>query len=112
LSRKGEKFDEKVQIFIYMFYSYWPQYHYLLPFDYQSGEFGNYGKGTSTALCRVFAALGWISDLKTVTTDAVKKGLAKAVDTGRPVVDCLKQASEDELLTLPKEHYLVREHLD
>lgn len=23
--------------------SYWPQYHYLLPFDYQTGEFGNYG---------------------------------------------------------------------
>lgn len=24
--------------------SYWPQYHHLLPFDYQTGEFGNYGK--------------------------------------------------------------------
>lgn len=24
--------------------SYWPQYHYLLPFDYQTGEFGNYGE--------------------------------------------------------------------
>lgn len=92
--------------------SYWPQYHYLLPFDYQSGEFGNYGKGTSTALVRVFAAIGWATDLKTVTTDAIKKGLAKAVDTGKPVVDCLTQASEEELLTIPKEHYLVREHME
>ena len=24
--------------------SYWPQYHYLVPWDYQTGEFGNYGK--------------------------------------------------------------------
>lgn len=24
--------------------SYWPLYHYLLPFDYQTGEFGSYGK--------------------------------------------------------------------
>lgn len=24
--------------------SYWPQYHYLLPNDYQSGEFGDYGE--------------------------------------------------------------------
>lgn len=63
-------------------------------------------------MCRVLAALGWISDLKTVTTDAVKKGLAKAVDSGKPVIDCLKQASEEELLTLPKEHYLVREQLE
>lgn len=83
-----------------------------MPFDYQSGEFGNYGKGTSTAVVRVLAALGWATDLKTVTTDAVKKGLAKAVDTGRPVVDCLTQASEEEMVTIPKEHYLTREHLD
>lgn len=27
--------------------SYWPQYHYLLPFDYQTGEFGNYGESRS-----------------------------------------------------------------
>lgn len=113
LSQKGKKISSNLCWNLqWIFISYWPQYHYLLPFDYQTGEFGNYGKGTSTALCRVFAALGWISDLKTVTTDAVKKGLAKAVDTGKPVVDCLKQASEDELLMLPKEHYLAREHLD
>ena len=24
--------------------SYWPQYHYLMPWDYKSGEFGTYGK--------------------------------------------------------------------
>lgn len=24
--------------------SYWPQYHYLMSWDYQSGEFGTYGK--------------------------------------------------------------------
>lgn len=92
-------------------FSYWPQYHYLLPFDYQSGEFGNYGKGSSTALIRVFAALGWATDLKTVTTDAVKIGLTRAVDTGKPVVDCLTQASEEEFKRVPKDHYLVPEQL-
>ena len=92
--------------------SYWPQYHYLLSWDYQSGEFGNYGKGCSTAMIRVFAALGMATDLKTVTTEAVKKGLAKAVDTGRSIVECLKEAGEEELLTIPKEHYLINEHLE
>lgn len=24
--------------------SYWPAYHYLLPWDYQTGEFGSYGE--------------------------------------------------------------------
>jgi stearoyl-CoA desaturase (Delta-9 desaturase) len=50
--------------------------------------------------------------LKTVTSDAIKRGLAKAVDTGKPVVNCLTQAAEEDLLTIPKEHYLVREHLE
>lgn len=83
-----------------------------MSWDYQSGEYGNYGKGTTTALIRVFAALGWATELKTVTTDAIKKGLAKAVDTGRPVVDCLKETSDEEMISLPKEHYLINERLE
>lgn len=34
--------------------SYWPQYHYLLPFDYQTGEFGNYGMKTFLVLIVIF----------------------------------------------------------
>lgn len=26
--------------------SYWPQYHYLLTWDYQSGEYGTYGESS------------------------------------------------------------------
>lgn len=63
-------------------------------------------------MIRVCAALGIATDLKTVTTEAVKKGLAKAVDTGRSIVECLKEAGEEELLTIPKEHYLINEHLE
>lgn len=84
----------------------------MLSWDYQCGEFGNYGKGSSTALIRVFAALGLATELKTVTTEAVKKGLAKAVDTGKPIVECLKEAGDEELLNIPKEHYLNPEHLE
>jgi len=86
--------------------SYWPQYHYLLPFDYQTGEFGNYGAGLSTALIRVFAALGVATELKTMTSDAVKIGLTRAVDTGRPVVDCLTEVGMEQIGLLPDDHYL------
>lgn len=35
--------------------SYWPYYHYLLPSDYQSGEFGDYGKNIiRNYKCRIF----------------------------------------------------------
>lgn len=56
--------------------------------------------------------MGWATNLRTVTSEAVRKGLATAVDSGREVVDCLKEASEAEMLNLPPDHYLKREHFD
>lgn len=63
-------------------------------------------------MIRIFAAMGWATDLKTITTSAVKNGLSKAVDTGKDVVNCILEANEEELAKLPKEHYLIKEQLD
>lgn len=89
--------------------SYWPQYHYLLPFDYQTGEFGNYGSGVSTALIRVFAALGLSRNLKTMTSDACKVGLSRSIDTGSPLINCLTDAGKEAMERLPKNHYLNKD---
>lgn len=86
--------------------SYWPQYHYLLPNDYQSGEFGNYGDGCMTAMIRVFAALGMATDLQTVSSEAVRKGLTEAVETDKPIVECIEEAAKQEMKNLPQDHYL------
>uniref|UniRef100_A0A182PAC8 Fatty acid desaturase domain-containing protein n=1 Tax=Anopheles epiroticus TaxID=199890 RepID=A0A182PAC8_9DIPT len=91
--------------------SYWPQYHYLLPFDYQSGEFGNYGSGCTTAFIRICAAVGQATKLQTMTTEAVKRGLTMAVDSGKPIVECLKQAGAEDMCNLKREHYLQNERL-
>lgn len=106
--------------------SHWPLYHYLLPWDYQTGEFGDYGMfqtkigleqltnmlqqfagdGCSTVIVRVFAALGWATNLQTLTSEVVKQGLTRAVDTGRPVVDCLVEVAKEDSNRLPYDHYL------
>lgn len=70
--------------------SLWPQYHYLLPWDYRSGEYGTYDSGCSTAILKVFAALGLATGLTTISRKGVKEALAAAVESGRPVVDCLE----------------------
>lgn len=67
------------------------------------------GSGCSTALIRVFAALGAATDLRTMTSDACKIGLARSVDTGRPLVECLTEAGNEFLERLPKDHYLNKE---
>ncbi|XP_058453885.1 acyl-CoA Delta-9 desaturase-like [Malaya genurostris] len=107
---KNHKQSDSNMVFI-VTKSYWPQYHYLLPFDYQSGEFGTYGSGGTTAFIRVCAALGMATKLQTMTTEAVKKGLTMAVDSGRPIVDCLKQAGAEDMCNLQREHYLKNERL-
>ncbi|XP_055921685.1 acyl-CoA Delta-9 desaturase isoform X2 [Eupeodes corollae] len=86
--------------------SYWPHYHYLLPCDYQTGEFGDYAEGCTTAFVRVFAALGMATQLQTITTEAVRKGLTTAVESGKSIVDCIKEAAVVEQAKLPEDHYL------
>ncbi|KAG8337745.1 acyl-CoA Delta-9 desaturase [Homalodisca vitripennis] len=80
--------------------SLWPQYHYLLSWDYKSGEYGGYGTGLSTALIRVWAALGVAYELTTCSSDGVKRALATASATGRPVLECLEE--NKRFATLPE----------
>lgn len=71
--------------------SLWPQYHYLLPWDYKSGEYGTYGEGVSTALIRVWAALGAAYELTTCSSSSIKEALTAASNSGKPVLNCLSE---------------------
>ena len=71
--------------------SLWPQYHYLLPWDYKSGEFGTYDSGCNTAILRVFAALGLATGLTTISCNGVKTAMAAAAESGKPLVTCLEE---------------------
>lgn len=64
------------------------------------------GSGCTTALIRVFAALGLATELRTLTSDACKVGLARSVNTGRPLADCLTESGNESMEKLPKDHYL------
>lgn len=67
------------------------------------------GSGCSTALIRVFAALGLATDLRTMTSGACKVGLTRSVDSGRSLVDCLTEAGSEQMDKLPKDHYLNKQ---
>ncbi|KAL7728090.1 hypothetical protein ACLKA6_002236 [Drosophila palustris] len=89
--------------------SFWPQFHYLLPNDYQSGEFGDYAKGTGSTMIRVFAALDLAKDLLTISSVAVRNGLTVAVDSKRPIVECIEEQVKLEQKAMPANHFLNRE---
>ncbi|KAL4715490.1 hypothetical protein ACJJTC_009116 [Scirpophaga incertulas] len=86
--------------------SFWPQYHYLIPYDYKSGEYGNYDSGCTSAFIRVWAALGLAADLKTVETPTVQKALADAAKSKLPLTSCVDAAVAAQ--NLHRDHYLRR----
>lgn len=71
--------------------SLWPLYHYIVPWDYQLGEYGNYGDGFCNAVLRVLAALGWAYNLRTVDATGVRKALYEAAKTKKPISQCIEQ---------------------
>jgi stearoyl-CoA desaturase (delta-9 desaturase) len=88
--------------------SYWPHYHYMFPWDYQTGEYGNYGQGYTSAFIRIWAAIGWATDLLTVDATSIKNTLVKAIKTNTPLTKCLceeenfsKQYNETEQFLKP-----------
>ncbi|KAH8409747.1 hypothetical protein KR222_003684 [Zaprionus bogoriensis] len=89
--------------------SFWPQFHYLLPNDYQSGEFGDYATGSGTTMIRVFAALDWATDLRIISSTAVRSGLTVAVETKRLIAECIEEQAKKEQSELPANHFLNRE---
>lgn len=85
--------------------SHWLMYHYLLPWDYQTEEYGGYGDSLTTTFIRIMAAIGWAGNLRTVDSDAVKDALYTSVTTGRPVGECVKEIMAQKEPN--KEHFLA-----
>ncbi|KAM3964162.1 acyl-CoA Delta(11) desaturase-like [Aphomia sociella] len=104
--KPGEKSPPDSNTVFIISKTFWPHYHYLIPCDYKTGEYGTYDSGCSTAFIRVWAALGLATDLKTVETPSVQIALANAAKSKQPVKTCLEQAVTKQIL--PEDHYLKR----
>lgn len=57
----------------------WHNFHHAFPWDYKTGELGNYFTNFSLIFIDFFAWLGWATDLKVVPDEVVKK---RALRTG------------------------------
>ncbi|CAH0581238.1 unnamed protein product [Chrysodeixis includens] len=104
--KPGEKSPPDTNAVFIITKSFWPHYHYLVPYDYKSGEYGTYDSGCSTAFIRVWAALGLATDLRTVETGTVQKALADSAKTKKNLKTCIDTAVSQQ--KLPDEHYLQR----
>jgi len=62
----------------------------MIPWDYQTGEYGNYGQGCTSTLIRIWAAMGSVTGLRTVDNTCVRNALLTAKKTGTAVKECLR----------------------
>ncbi|XP_022834125.1 (11Z)-hexadec-11-enoyl-CoA conjugase [Spodoptera litura] len=104
--KPGEKSPPDTNAVFILTKTFWPHYHYLVPYDYKSGEYGTYDGGCSTAFIRVWAALGLATKLRTVETASIQKALADAARTKKDLKTCIDAAVNNQ--QLPEEHYLKR----
>ncbi|KAK0164231.1 hypothetical protein PV328_002882 [Microctonus aethiopoides] len=77
--------------------SYWLNYHYVIPWDWKSGEFGTYNSGFSTSIINIFERIGLVKDLKTASDENIREALfslASTKKTATEVFEDVKKAAE------------------
>lgn len=62
-------------------------YHHVFPFDYKTGELGDYTLNLTTGFIDFFAKIGWATDLKSVSPDMIKRRMQRTGDgsTGQDI---------------------------
>jgi len=80
----------------------WHNYHHVFPWDYKTGELGDYATNISTGFIDLMAKIGWAYDLKTVSDDMVKKRVNRTGDGTRSFAD--DPSGEENDSGLPNDH--------
>nr|XP_012142139.1 PREDICTED: acyl-CoA Delta(11) desaturase [Megachile rotundata]XP_012142140.1 PREDICTED: acyl-CoA Delta(11) desaturase [Megachile rotundata] len=88
--------------------SFWPEYHYAVPWDWKSGEFGTYGSGCTTFFIKMFHELGLINELQTTETEDVREVLHKMAKKKLPLSEGLSQLKQKSEYNTLKEKLMIR----
>uniref|UniRef100_A0A1B0B1J9 Fatty acid desaturase domain-containing protein n=1 Tax=Glossina palpalis gambiensis TaxID=67801 RepID=A0A1B0B1J9_9MUSC len=65
----------------------WHNYHHVFPWDYKTGEFGNYKLNVTTAFIDICAKFGLANGRKLVSCDMIKRRALKCGDGSRFLTD-------------------------
>lgn len=58
----------------------WHNYHHVFPWDYKTGELGDYSFNITTGFIDAFARIGWAYDRKYVSPEMVRRRANKSGD--------------------------------
>jgi stearoyl-CoA desaturase (delta-9 desaturase) len=61
----------------------WHNYHHTFPWDYKTGEFGQYRANSTSAFLDFMAGIGWAYELKSVSEEMIMKRVSRTGDGTR-----------------------------
>lgn len=74
--------------------SYWPNYHYLLPWDWKCGEYGSYERGFGSVFIKSLDILGLVDEMKTASDKTIREIMVKVADKKIPLEEALLKVKE------------------
>ena len=73
----------------------WHNYHHTFPWDYKTGELGDYGLNLTTAFIDFFAYIGWAYDLRQPSKEFVQTVVEKLGDGSHTQWGHVEEVSEE-----------------
>ncbi|OAD56188.1 Acyl-CoA desaturase 1 [Eufriesea mexicana] len=96
---------EDISVF-FLSKSNWPAYHYMIPWDWQTGEFGTYRAGCTTFFIKMWYELGLVTLLLTVDTEDVRNMLHGLSQKKMPLDSSLEKLKEKSMYNARKNKLL------
>ncbi|XP_011165662.3 acyl-CoA Delta(11) desaturase [Solenopsis invicta] len=93
--KRGDKFPVDDNSVFFLSKSYWMNYHYLLPWDWKSDEFGTYGRGFVTLVIKMLYEFGFINQMKTATCNDVREALYKVAISEKTMNEALEEVKKN-----------------
>lgn len=99
---------ENISVSIFALGEGWHNYHHTFPWDYKTSELGKYSTNFTAAFIDFMAKIGMAYDLKTVSTEMIKKRVARTGDGTHEVwgwgdVDQTEEEKKDALIINKKD---------
>lgn len=92
---KGAKFPVDDNSVFFLSKSYWLNYHYMIPWDWKSDEFGTYKTGFATFIVKMWRELGFINEMKTATSKDVQDALCKIATSETTLKEALTEIQKN-----------------
>ncbi|XP_029161007.1 acyl-CoA Delta(11) desaturase [Nylanderia fulva] len=100
---RGAKYPVDDNSVFFLSKSYWVNYHYQLPWDWKSDEFGTYETGFATFIVKMWRELGLVNEMKTATSEDVRNALCKVATTETTLKEALTEMQRNAEATAYRE---------